>query len=71
MDAAINLKGAAEISPGAKAIVLRGEPGDVNSIESPKKVAPQTEELTNVAGGFHRTFAPYSLTLLRVKAKAG
>jgi alpha-L-arabinofuranosidase len=69
VDATINLNGAGEIQPRAMAIVLAGEPKDVNTVDAPTKVAPKSEDLTDAGASFHRTFAPCSLTLLRVHAK--
>ena len=68
VEATINLSGAGEIQSSGKATVLRGEPKDVNTVDEPTKVAPKSEELTDAAAAFRRTFAPCSLTLIRVNA---
>jgi alpha-L-arabinofuranosidase len=40
---------------------------DENSIEQPRKVAPVTHSVSGFAQEFTRTFAPRSLTILRLK----
>lgn len=40
---------------------------DENSIEQPRKVAPVTRRASGLAPEFTRTFAPRSLTILRLK----
>jgi alpha-L-arabinofuranosidase len=69
LDATINLKGAGEIGSSGKAWVLTGNAKDVNSIEEPTKIAPKEEDVTGASTSFKRTFAPYSLTLIRMPAK--
>jgi alpha-L-arabinofuranosidase len=68
VDATLNLHGAAQITAAAKAIVLSGNPTDVNTIDEPTKVAPKEEAVTDAAASFHRTFPANSLTLLRISA---
>lgn len=70
VDMAINLHGVSRVDPNGTAIVLAGAPGDVNSVEEPRKVAPRRETITNAGTSFHRTFAPHSLTILRLKSAA-
>ena len=69
IEATVNLRGAAVKATG-KATVLAGQPKDVNSIAEPKKVAPKEEAITDGGATMKRTFAPYSLTVLRLKAAA-
>jgi alpha-L-arabinofuranosidase len=69
VEATINLKGAADVQSQGKATVLAGELKDVNTVDAPTKVAPRIEELSNLAPSFQRTFAPCSLTLIRINAK--
>ncbi len=66
--AEIHLKAAREVGAG-KAIVIAGDPAATNSVAQPANVAPREEPLTNAAAVFSRTFAPYSVTLLRFPAK--
>jgi len=68
LEAAIHLAGAAQVGAG-QAIVLAGDPIATNSVAQPDKVAPREEPLANAAPSFTRTFAPYSVTLLRFPAK--
>lgn len=69
IDGAINLSGVKSVEPKGTAIVLAGEPGAVNTLDEPMKVAPKTETVTDAAPTFHRTFPPHSLTILRLKAQ--
>jgi alpha-L-arabinofuranosidase len=69
LDATINLRGVGAVTAG-RAIVLSGEPKDVNTVDEPTKVAPKEETLTDAAASFHRTFPAHSLTLLRMGATA-
>ena len=68
LDAEIEVNGASKVGSG-KVIVLAGEPSDVNTAEAPSKVTPKEESLTPNSPRFTRTFAPYSVTLLRFAAK--
>jgi alpha-L-arabinofuranosidase len=65
---AIELAGLTDVAREAKAIVLSGEPDDVNSIEQPNHVAPR-EATVNLSGSkFEHTLPPNSLTILRIGA---
>jgi alpha-L-arabinofuranosidase len=68
LEAEIHIQGANQVGAG-RAIVLTGDPSAVNSIAHPDNVAPQEEAFANAAPSFTRTFAPYSVTLLRFPAK--
>lgn len=70
VDLAINLRGVGGIEPNGTALVLAGEPGWVNSLDEPRKVAPKQEPLTDAATSFRRTFPPYSFTILRIATSA-
>lgn len=70
VDMAINLAGVRRVEPNATAVVLAGAPGDVNSIDEPRKVAPKEEPAKVAAPSFHRTFPPFSLTILRIRTLA-
>jgi alpha-L-arabinofuranosidase len=67
LETVIHLAGVAHVGTG-KAIVLTGDPSAVNSVAQPDNVAPKEEPLTDAAPAFARTFAPYSVTLLRFPA---
>ena len=68
VDMALRLRGTGKIAPNAVVTVLAGDPAAVNSLEQPKLVAPK-QETVRASRDFRRTFPPYSLTVLRVKAK--
>jgi len=65
----VNLQGAKDVAKTATAIVLTGNPADMNSIEEPEKVAPKTVKVPNISNAFPYEFPGYSVTVLRVKAK--
>jgi alpha-L-arabinofuranosidase len=63
----IDLAGLAQIPGRARAIVLTSEkPTDENSLAEPRKVSPQTEEVTLPGPRFTRSFPGNSLTVLRI-----
>jgi alpha-L-arabinofuranosidase len=70
IETTLNLRGATQIKPEATAIVMSGQPRDVNTIEEPKKIAPKEEPMTNAGESFTRTFPAHSLTVLRIAASA-
>lgn len=65
----IDIKGISELYPQAKMTTLAGEPGDVNSIAEPQKVAPVTTLLKDIKPGFTCTLPPHSIVVLELKAK--
>lgn len=60
----VNLSGAQ--ARFAKALVLTGEPMDENTLDAPRKVAPQ-ESVLPVSPNYTHTFPANSLTILRLK----
>ena len=62
----INLHGA-NVSAAATKIVLAGNFGDENTMESPQTVSPVESKLKNIAANFPCEFAPHSMTILRIK----
>lgn len=48
-------------------LLTSGSLEDENTIEQPRKVAPVTRQASGFAPEFTRTFAPRSLTILRLK----
>jgi Alpha-L-arabinofuranosidase len=64
-----NLEGSKNVKSTGKVITLKADSGnDENSFDNPKKIYP-TESMTDSFGkNFDYTFAPNSLTVLRVKA---
>ena len=49
--------------------VLAGEPGDVNSVETPDKVAPVLRPFTATGSSFVADFPAHSVTVYRLKVK--
>lgn len=57
-------------APTARVTVLTGAaPTDENSLATPEKIAPRTETLSVAGPRLRYTFAPHSLTVLRLKEK--
>ena len=70
-EAAIDLEGVTSVTPNAQAIVLSGKKrDDQNAFDDPTKVSPKTSPIENAAPQFSYSFAPYSLTVLRIRAAA-
>ena len=65
----IDLSGVSGIAKTAIATVLVGEPGDVNTMSSPQKIAPRSIIVSNVGKSFLPTFPAHSVTVLRVKTR--
>lgn len=64
----IRLNGLAPGFLGARAIVLAStDPNDENSFSNPAKIAPKSIDLGRVASPFTYSFAPYSVTVLRLQ----
>jgi alpha-L-arabinofuranosidase len=68
--AEINLQGAGNLGSTARMCVLSGaDPAGENSLDEPQRIAPVTSELEIGGAWFNHTFAPHSMTVLRIKAK--
>lgn len=66
----IDLQGTLPSSLSGEATVLAAEkPQDENSFSEPKKIYPKTQPLSGLGSHFTYTFAPYSITVLRLKTK--
>jgi len=65
----VDLQGARGVAKTAVAQVLTGDPADVNSLDAPEKVAPQTTTLTGIGPTFVHEFPAHSVTVLRVRAR--
>ncbi len=66
----VKIEGIKQIARQGTMIALAGAKlTDENSLAEPKKVAPVTSSLKGVSTSFKHTFAPYSLTVLRLKAR--
>jgi alpha-N-arabinofuranosidase len=64
-----DLHGAGEIAPTAFGQVLTGQPEDVNSIGEPEKVSPRPITIADAGKSFEYSFAPYSVTVFRLKQR--
>jgi alpha-N-arabinofuranosidase len=63
----VSLAGAGRVGRGGKALVLTGPDLKAeNSLDEPTKIAPVERPLAVASGEFTYTFAPHSLTVLRV-----
>ena len=67
----LNLRGVSGLASQAHAVVLKGNPDDVNSIEEPGRIVPVDETVDVAQPRFRHTFAPNSLTVLRFDTGAG
>jgi alpha-N-arabinofuranosidase len=66
----VELSGIANVDPKGQSIALTAaSPTDTNSITEPTKIVPVTAPVDGLAKTFTRTFPPYSITLLTMKAK--
>jgi len=65
----INLAGASAIADTGTLELLQGSPGDVNTFNSPEKIAPVTTTIHYPAPRFSHEFPPYSISILRLKPK--
>jgi alpha-L-arabinofuranosidase len=68
VDMAVNVNGAKSVESDATAIVLQGEPGDVNSLDEPEKISPKQEAMSGASESFRRRFPAHSFTILQLKA---
>ncbi|MDG3005405.1 alpha-L-arabinofuranosidase C-terminal domain-containing protein [Paludisphaera mucosa] len=68
--ATVDIRGVGRIEPDGTALVIAGDPGAVNTLDDPKKVAPRRETLAGASTSFPHTFPPHSFTILRLKTAA-
>ena len=54
---------------GTLTVLSSGNPADENSFEAPSKIVPVTTNVSGLGKSFVRTLPPYSLSILRVKAR--
>ncbi|MCX7044759.1 MAG: hypothetical protein NTX50_04625 [Candidatus Sumerlaeota bacterium] len=67
---AVKLNGAGKIAPeGIVTVLTSAKVEDENTVEEPTKVAPVTQKAKGLGPEFEYTFAPNSLTILRLQAK--
>jgi alpha-N-arabinofuranosidase len=66
----IEISGLSTVETDGEAVVLKANsPDDTNSIQEPAKIVPVTEKVDGLGTNFTRTFPPYSITILELKAK--
>lgn len=63
------LKMAGADAKGQTITLSAASPADTNSITEPTKIVPVTAAVDGLGTNFTRTFPPYSLTVLQMKAK--
>ena len=69
-DVKIEIAGMKSISAKGTAIVLKAaNREETNSINDPKHLAPETENVTGLGASFTRTFPPCSITVLELQSK--
>jgi len=56
-------------SKGQSVAMSAGSPDDTNTIAEPAKIAPKTSSVDGLGEDFTKTFPPYSITVLEMKAK--
>jgi alpha-L-arabinofuranosidase len=66
---AIDLRGVREVAREAAIEVLSGNPGDVNSVAEPTKVAPKPSTITGAAASFVHEFPAHSVSVMRLKTR--
>ena len=66
----VEFSGLASVDPKGQAVTLSAaSPTDTNSIAEPTKIVPVTSSVDGLGASFTRTFPPYSLTVLQIKAR--
>ena len=65
----VEISGSSIASKGTAVVLKADHPDDTNSIQEPAKIVPVTEKVKGLGTNFTRTFPPYSITILELKAK--
>jgi alpha-N-arabinofuranosidase len=66
----VEIAGLASVdSKGQSVAMSAASPDDTNTIAEPAKVAPKTTSVDGLGANFTKTFPPYSITVLEMKAK--
>jgi alpha-L-arabinofuranosidase len=64
------LSGVTSVEAGGEAITMSGSgPNDTNSIADPTHIVPVATKVDGLSANFTRTFPPYSISVLEMKAK--
>jgi alpha-N-arabinofuranosidase len=64
----VSLPGATIATQGRSFTLSAASPGDTNSILQPDKIVPITAMVDGFSADFTKTFPPYSITILEMKA---
>jgi alpha-N-arabinofuranosidase len=66
----VEISGVTSVKSKGVATVLKATgPEETNSLQEPKKIVPVTEKAKGLGVNFTRTFPPFSITVLELKAK--
>jgi alpha-N-arabinofuranosidase len=66
----VQITGVKEIEPTGEIIEMKGESTEAtNSITGPTRIVPVTTKIDGLIADFTRTFPPYSITVVRLKAR--
>jgi alpha-N-arabinofuranosidase len=63
------IKGASVAANGSEVVIKSANPGDTNSIGEPTKIVPVTSQIAGLGNSFTRTFAPYSVNVLKLQSR--
>ncbi len=66
----IEISGVAALGSKGTAITLAGKPADSNSLSQPRNVVPITRTVRGVKPGFTYKLPPYSIVVLKLKARS-
>jgi alpha-N-arabinofuranosidase len=64
----VTVPGAAIAAKGESVAMTANSPDDTNSVLEPMKIAPVTAPIDGLGSDFTKTFPPYSITILEMKA---
>jgi alpha-L-arabinofuranosidase len=65
----INLAGVKNVDPIANIETLTGQPTDVNTVDTPTRVIPQSATISDAGTTFAHAFPAYSVSVIRLKTK--
>ena len=66
----VAVSGVAAVEAGGQAVTMSSSgPADTNSITDPVRIVPVTAKVDGLSTDFTRTFPPFSITVLEIKAK--
>ena len=66
----VQIAGTPGVRPEGEAVVLKAiSPEDTNSIQQPRNIVPQTEQVHGLSANFTRALPPYSITVLKLRTQ--